>query len=80
MKQTKGMALIWVMEAVDRALRKYSAENVDVMVNEETGRLDVIYHDEGNSFPIEMGVAAMAHVNKKSLVKELNLRKVGYCW
>lgn len=80
MARKKEMALIWVVEAVDRALNRHSADHVDVVANEETGKADVIYHSENNSFPIETGVADMTHIDKQALVKELDNRNVGHCW
>lgn len=80
MKLTQGMALSCVVKAVDRALTKYSADNVDVVVNEETGLVDIMYHSRNNSFPIETGIVGMGFIDKESLVKELDNRNVGYCW
>lgn len=79
----REMALIWVIEAVDRALDEYDSDNIDVVKNEETGMLDVIYHSNNNSFAIEVNVSNPKYLNeydKKMLVKELNKRHVGYCW
>lgn len=73
-------ATLKVVEAVDRALAKHSADNVDIVRNEETGLVDVIYHSAKNSFAIESGVANMDHVDKVALIPELNKRGVGYCW
>lgn len=73
------MATIWVIEAVDRALDKYSSDNIDVVVN-ENGYLDVLYHSKNNSFIVEANVAEEVFVNKRILAKELDARDVGRCW
>ena len=79
----KEMALTWIIEAVDRALNDYYSNNVDVIRNEETGMIDVIYHSDNNSFVIQANVSNPEHLSKndkKTLIKELNKRHVGYCW
>lgn len=73
------MATIWVIEAVDRALDKYSSENIDVIVNEQ-GYLDVLFHSSNNSFVVEPNVAVAAFVNKRIINKELDARNIGRCW
>jgi len=68
-----------LMDAVDRALEHYCANNVDVVANQETGKYDVIYHSPRNSFAIESGVAQIRKNQTKALIKALNSRHVGYC-
>lgn len=80
MKREAELSLYRVLGAVDRALSEYSADHVDVVANEETGKADVVYHSENNSFPIEVGVADMTYIDKQALVKELDNRNVGHCW
>ena len=80
MNRKREMSLIHVVDAVDRALGKYSSDNVDVIRNEETGMLDVSYHSKNNSFPIECGVANFNDVNIRELEIELDVRDVGHVW
>lgn len=80
MSRKKEMALIHFVEAVDRALLKYNSENVDVVKNIETGKVDIIYHCRNNSFPIEVGVADADHIDMAVLSRDLDDRNVGYCW
>lgn len=80
MKKTEGMALNFLIAAVDRALSKYSADNVDVVMNEETGLVDIMYHSRNNSFPFESGIVGMSSIDRDALVKELDNRNVGHCW
>lgn len=76
----KEKKLIHVIESVDRALYKYDSSNVDVVHNEITDMLDIIYHSRNNSFPIEMNVACYTDVDIAALEGALNERSVGYCW
>lgn len=79
----REMALIWIVEAIDRALEEYDSDNVDVVKNEETSMLDIIYHSDNNSFAIQADVFNYKYLNehdKGMLVRELDKRHVGYCW
>lgn len=69
-----------VLDAVSRALQKYSSDNIDVVRNEETGFLDVIYHSDKNSFPIESKLVAMENIDKEVLELQLSALCVGHCW
>lgn len=70
-----------VLNAVDKVLWDYASDNVDVVHNEETGMLDVIYHSDNNSFPIYSSVVSKNDViNIGELEEQLDLRSVGYCW
>ena len=80
MAKRKEMSLIHVIEAVHRALDKYSSENVDVVLNEETEMLDVIYHSRHNSFGIESNVASVENINLRELENELESLNVGWVW
>lgn len=80
MPLTGEMALNFLLDAVDRALSKYSSDNVDVVKNEETGFLDIIYHSRNNSFSIESGIVGMSRINKAALIRELDRRGVGHSW
>ena len=69
-----------VILAVEDALCEYSENNVDVMRNEETNMLDVIYHSSSNSFAIECGVACFDEVDIDALEYALDDLGVGHCW
>ena len=82
-KRDSEKALLGAVGAIDRALGNYDAENVDLVLNEETGWLDVMYHSDRHSFPIQMNVAnpdAFTEEDKSTLIAELDKRHVGYCW
>ena len=69
-----------VLDAVDQALGKYSSDNVDVVHNEETEMLDVVYHSKNNSFTIESGIAYTDEIDLDELENELDKLNVGHCW
>lgn len=69
-----------VIAAVRKALSFYSAENVDVSLNEVSGMLDVIYHSDATSFPIQHSVAMFDTVDRKVLIEALDGMSVGYCF
>ena len=71
---------IMVVEAVKRALEKYDASNVDVVLDEESNTLNVIYHSKHNSFDIESYVADAKNIDFDELEILLEEFDVGYVW
>lgn len=69
-----------VIAAVRKALSFYSSENVDVVLNGMTSMLDVIFHSDTNSFPIQHSVTTMDTVDRDTLIAALNAIGVGYCF
>lgn len=69
-----------IMMAVDLALNSYSADNIDVVVNEETGCLYVTYHSENNSFPLSEDICHKSLVDLADLESALDGMHVGHCW
>lgn len=69
-----------VIEAARKAVSAYSTENVDVVLNEVSGMLDVIHHSDAQSFPIQHSVATPDSVNRNALIEALNAMGVGYCF
>lgn len=79
MKREK--ALLHVIEAIERALYIYDYNNVDVVRDDETNMLDVIYHSRHNSFPIEQGIASFDDFDDIiELEFALDNYEVGYVW
>lgn len=68
-----------VITAVDKALWDYASDNVDVVRDEETDMLHVMYHSDNNSFAIFDDVAHADFVNMSRLNIELSKRNIGYC-
>lgn len=80
MSKLKREELNRVVAAAERALGQYDSDNVDAAVNEETGKVDILYHSETNSFAIEAGVADAEGLDLKALAEELDEIGVGHCW
>ena len=69
-----------IVKHVNKVLEKYSEEHVDVVLNEETGCLYVMYHSNNNSFPITKDICKKEHVNLEKLAAALDELCVGHCW
>lgn len=80
MSRLKRAELNRVVAAAERALGQYDSDNVDAVRNEETGKVDIIYHSDNNSFAIEAGVADVEDLDLKALAKALDEIGVGHCW
>ena len=68
-----------VIKAVDNALHEYPTEYVDVVRDEETDMLNVMYHSWHNSFAIFEDVAHIDNVDMDRLGKYIDFIGVGYC-
>lgn len=68
------------ISAVDKALMAYEKEHIDVVLNEETGWLDIIWHDEKNSFLIQPGIAPLEHIDRQFFINALDIMGVGHCF
>lgn len=69
-----------VVALVDKALDEYASDNVDVVLNEETNMLDIMYHSDNNSFAIYSEVADADIIDFGVLEDELDKRDVGHVW
>jgi len=71
-----------ILSAVKKALEKYPPDNVDVVLDEETNSLDVVYHSRHNSFPIASNLYDVDEnaFTKEELERELDKLNVGYVW
>lgn len=74
------MAIKLVIEAVKKALDKYDSGNVDVVLNEESNMLDVVYHSRHNSFDIASNVVSVNDIDLRQLELALEEYNVGYVW
>jgi len=66
--------------AVENALAKHSAENVDIVKAEETGCVDIIYHSRHNSFSIIRNVCNSDGLSESDIKKIADCYDIGYCW
>lgn len=72
-----------IMSAVSDAIARYPADNVDVVKNELTGMMEVIFHSSKNSFLIHGNICRrldLSDSNMSKLIKELDKVHVGHCW
>lgn len=65
---------------VEQELGKYDSDNVDVMINEENGELDIMYCSDNNSFLIRATHALVDDTNLDLLVETLDGLSVGHVW
>ena len=65
-----------VIDSVKKAIVQYS--DIDVVLNEEDGALDVMYCSRNNSFPVEVTGAKLSHCDKEMLIHALDLMDVGH--
>lgn len=65
-----------VIDSVKKAIVQYS--DIDVVLNEEDGTLDVMYCSHNNSFPVEVTGAKLSHCDKEMLIHALDLMDVGH--
>lgn len=72
-----------IMDAVNDAITRYPADNVDVVKNELTGMIEVMFHSSKNSFLIHGNICRRLDLSDKninSLIEELDKVHVGHCW
>lgn len=69
-----------VLGMVEMELNKYDSDNVDVVINEETGELDIMYHSDNNSFLIKATHINKEEVDLDTLVGGLDEVSVGHVW
>ena len=72
--------ILKIKNAVEEALSKYNAENVDITKNEESGTVDIIYHSRHNSFPIISNVCSSVDLSESDIDKIADCCSIGYCW
>lgn len=66
--------------AIEMALNKYSSDYVDVIYNEMSGNLDVMYCSNNNSFPVFEDVVDADTVGKHEVAKMCDDYYVGLVW
>lgn len=66
--------------AAHNAICKYDSDNVDVVEDELTRHLVVMYHSDNNSFPIKDTNLFLDNVDEDSLIDQLDSMGVGHSW
>lgn len=69
-----------IVSMVEEELNEYSSDNVDVVLNEETGKLDIMYHSDNNSFLIRATDIDADKVDLGILEEGLDEFSVGHVW
>ena len=72
-----------IMNAVSDAIARYPADNIDVVKNELTGMMEVMFHSSKNSFLIHGNICRRLNLSDKninSLIEKLDKVHVGHCW
>lgn len=69
-----------IVSMVEEELNEYSSDNVDVVLNEETGKLDIMYHSDSNSFLIRATDIDADKVDLEILEEGLDEFSVGHVW
>lgn len=69
-----------IVSMVEEELNEYSSDNVDVVLNEGTGKLDIMYHSDNNSFLIRATDIDADKVDLKILEEGLDEFSVGHVW
>ena len=69
-----------IKKAVENALLKYDAENVDIVRQEETNVINIMYHSRHNSFPIVSNVCTANGLSETDIDKISREYDTGYCW
>lgn len=69
-----------IKTAVEEALEKYGPENVDIIKNQETGLIDIMYHSRHNSFGIITDVCSCEDLSETDIDTIANCYSIGYCW
>lgn len=69
-----------IKDAVVNALSKYSTDNVDIVRNEESGMINIIYHSRHNSFDIVSNVCDLDGLSELDIDVIAEYYDIGYCW
>ena len=69
-----------IEEAIKQALKQYSKENVDIVADEESGMIYIMYHSGHNSFPIISDVCSLDGLSVSDIDKMADYYDIGYCW
>lgn len=77
---SKNEKIKQIKVAVENALSQYDTDNVDIVKNEESGTIDIMYHSRHNSFSIIDDVCASDGLSESDIDKIADYYDIGYCW
>lgn len=69
-----------VIKEIDEATYDYPSDNIDVVKDEASGNLHIMYHSSNNSFAVKENIAASCDVDLKYIEKMLDQRNMGHVW
>ena len=68
----------YLIAAIDEALEQYDNDNIDIVVDDEFGCIDLMYHSDNNSFCIKRNVCSLDECGEDDIEYFANLYNVGY--
>ena len=69
-----------VIKEIDEATYDYPSANIDIIRDEVSGNLHIMYHSSNNSFAVKENIAATCDVDLKYIEKMLDQRNMGHVW
>ena len=76
----KNEKLQRIEDAVKAALAQFCSDNVDIIKNEDSGMVYIMYHSRHNSFPIIGNVCTSYGLSESDISDIADYYDVGYCW
>lgn len=72
--------LNYILDEVHQALTLYPEDSIDVIFDESTQQLCIMYHSDNNSFPIADNLGTKDSVNLDEMEQALDKLHVRHCW
>lgn len=69
-----------IEKILKEALKKFSNEHIDIIHDEETGTIHVLYHDRHTSFPIALDCCKTSEISYAELEALAEKYEIGYVW
>lgn len=64
--------------AIEKVLEQYDSDNIDIVVNEESNGIDIMYHSDDNSFCVVENVCSIDDYSDDDVESVANLYNIGY--
>lgn len=77
---SKNEKIKMIQSAVESALLQYDAENVDIVKDEVSDMVDIMYHSRHNSFAIASSVCESDGLSEYDINNVAERYDIGYCW
>lgn len=69
-----------IKNAIESALDKYNTDNIDLVRNNSTGMIDLVYHSRHNSFSIVKNLCPADSVTESHVQEIADYYAIGWCW